>query len=194
MRYLILFCLALSPGAFADWKLDAARSSITYLSTKIVAGAHIGIFEPNRFHRFSANITDGGAVRVVIDLDSVDTGVAIRDERVKEHAFAVARYPRATVSLSLPQAARRGLAPGESTLHDLSAELDLRGQVHPVGVKMRITGLDDGGLLVQTVEPILVDAKAYGMLDGFETLRALVGLFKIPTTIPVSVNMVFAPS
>ena len=194
MRYLILLCLALSPGAFADWKLDAARSSITYLSTKIVAGVHGTIFEPNRFHRFSATIADGGEVRVVIDLDSVDTGVAIRDERVKEHAFAVARHPRATVSLALPQAARRGWAPGETAVYDLSAELDLRGQARPVGAVVRVTGLDGGGLSVQTVEPILVDAKAYGMLDGFETLRALVGLFKIPPTIPVSVNMVFAPS
>ena len=194
MRYLILLCMALSPGAFADWKLDAARSSVTYLSSKIVAGAHTAIFEPNRFHRFSGTIGDDGGVRVVIDLDSVDTGVAIRDERVKEHAFAVARYPRATVSLSLPPAAWRDLAPGDTALHDLSAELELRGQVRAVGAKVRVTALGDGGLLVQTVEPILVDAKAYGMLDGFETLRALVGLFKIPTTIPVSLNMVFTRS
>lgn len=194
MRYLILLCLVLSPGAFAGWKLDAARSSITYLSSKIVVGAHTAIFEPNRFHRFSGSIDDNGGVRVVIDLDSVDTGVALRDERVKEHAFAVARYPRATVSLPLPEAARRGLAPGGTALHDLSAELNLRGQTHPLSAKVRVTGLAGGGLLVQTVEPILVDAKAYGMLDGFETLRALVGLFKIPTTIPVSLNVVFVSS
>ena len=194
MRYLILLCLALSPGAFADWGLDAERSSITYLSSKIVAGAHVAIFEPNRFHRFEAAIADSGDAHVVIDLDSVDTGVAIRDERVKEHAFAVDRHPRATVSLSLPRATLRGLAAGDTSLHDLSAQLELRGQMRPVGAKVRVTGLGDGGLLVQTVEPILVDAKAYGMLDDFETLRALVGLFRIPTTIPVSVNLVFKPS
>ena len=195
MRCFLFLCLILScAAAGAGWTLDPERSSVTYLSSKMVAESYAAIFEPNRFHRFSGVIGDDGEARVVIDLGSVDTGVEIRDERIREHVFMVARYPQATLSLSLPRAAQRGMAPGETALHRLSATLAMRGQSHSLDARVRVTGLDRGALMVETVEPVLLDAKAYGMLEGFQTLKGLVGLFNIPTTIPVSLSAVFVRS
>ncbi|MDD9805865.1 MAG: YceI family protein [Gammaproteobacteria bacterium] len=193
-RFLAAGLILLCAPAGAGWTLDPERSSVTYLSSKMAAESYAAIFEPNRFRRFSGGIGDDGEARVVIDLGSVDTGVEIRDERVKEHVFMVAKHPQATVSLSLPRAARRGMAPGETALHRLTATLAMRGQSHPLDAQVRVTGLGGGALLVETVEPVLLDAKAYGMLDGFETLKGLVGLFNIPTTIPVSLSAVFVKS
>ena len=107
-RFLAAGLILLCAPAGAGWTLDPERSSVTYLSSKMAAESYAAIFEPNRFRRFSGGIGDDGEARVVIDLGSVDTGVERRDERVKEHVFMVAKHPQATVSLSLPRAARRG--------------------------------------------------------------------------------------
>ena len=186
----VLTILFLADATASEWKLDNDQSSLTYLSSKLVPESLVAIFEPNRFEKFSGSITAQGKVDVTIDMASVKTGVDIRDQRVMEHVFMVKRYPQATVSLSLPA---KLLATGTSgTLHRFKASLMMRGVRKDIYTTIRIDRLDNT-LLVQSVSPLLVNALDYGMVDGFEKLRELVGLFNIPTTIPVSFSFVFTP-
>ena len=181
-----LLLLAASPVYASDWMIDKDRSAITYLSTKM-SGTNT-IFENNRFTNFSGEISRGGEVVLSIDLGSVVTGVAIRDERVKEHVFDVKNHPRATVKLSVGEFEAADYQSGRT--QTVEASLTLRGVTHRVKGEVSVAWAG-GDLLVQTQSPVLVDARGYGMLEGFEALKNIVQLSNIPTTIPVSFKLVF---
>ena len=185
-----IFLLVFPFAAMADWVVASDQSEITYLSSKMTGG-FATVFEHNHFKRFSGAISDRGEATLNVDLNSVDTGVAIRNERVIEHVFDVAKHPQATVSLSLGREGMKHYPPGHT--QKVEAALTMRGVTRQVKGRVAVTQ-GDGKLLVQTIEPILVNAADYGMLDGFETLKDLVKLFNIPTTIPVSFKLVFTDS
>lgn len=169
----------------ADWTLARDESSVSYLSSKMTA-AFSTVFENNRFRVFSGAISDAGDVTLDIDLNSVDTGVPIRDERVKEHAFDAGRHPTATIKASVGPVDKRLFGRTQT----VEAALTMRGVTRQVRGEVSVTR-DDGRLLVQTVSPIPLNAVDYGMAGGFEILKGLVKLFNIPTTIPVSFKLVF---
>ncbi len=181
-----LLLLTASPAYASDLVIDKDRSVITYLSTKM-AGANT-LFENNHFTDFSGEIGHDGEVVLVIALDSVVTGVAIRDERVKQHVFDVGNHPQASIKLSLGELRATDHRSGDT--RTVEALLTMRGVTHPVKGEVSVAWIGDD-LLVQTQSPVLVDARSYGMLEGFEALKNMVGLSNIPTTIPVSFKLVF---
>ncbi|MXX98400.1 MAG: YceI family protein, partial [Gammaproteobacteria bacterium] len=120
------------------------------------------------------------------DLNSLDTNVPIRDERIAEHVFLSKQYPQAIVSATID-----GLEQLNYARKQIEATLAMRGQSHRLQGEVIVKRSNPDTLQIQTVTPILVDANAYGMLDGFAKLKELVGLMQIPTTIPVSLHLVF---
>ena len=181
-----LLLVAWPLSGVAGWAVDSDRSSISYLSTKMTA-AFRTVFESNRFKSFSGGVDDTGEAVLDIDLSSVDTGVQIRDERVREHVFDVRNHPRATIKLPVRELAERRHDAGYT--QRVEATLTMRGVTREVRAEISVARVGDE-LVVQTTEPVLVNAVDYGMLDGFGRLKELVGLFNIPTTIPVSFKLV----
>ena len=179
---LVFVCL---PVSAADWQLNRDRSAISYLSSKQATVETPLMFESNLFREFSGTI-NGTQVELVVELDSLDTKVPIRNERVAEHVFLSKQYPQATVSATVDDIEQLSYA-----RQQISATLTMRGQSRDLQAEVIIERSDPQTLRIQTTTPVLVDANAYGMLDGFATLKQLVGLMQIPTTIPVSLNLVF---
>src|SRR5699024_7325351 len=96
MKKLPLFMMALlgfAPSAFADWTLLNDQSSLHYVSIKST-----DIAEMNSFNKLSGTVTDQGVVSFDVHLASVDTGVAIRDERMQAMFFEVTQFAQASVS------------------------------------------------------------------------------------------------
>ena len=179
---LILFCL---PAHAADWQLNRERSAISYLSSKQATADTPLMFESNLFREFSGTI-DGSQVELVVELDSLDTKVPIRDKRVAEHVFLSKQYPQATVSATVD-----GIEQLSYERKQISATLTMRGQSRNLQAEVIIERSDPKTLRMQTTTPVLVNANAYGMLEGFTILKQLVGLMQIPMTIPVSFHLVF---
>lgn len=181
--------LAAAPfTAFAGWTVVPERSELTYLSSKMT-GNFSTVFENNRFTVFSGAVSAAGEVKLEVDLSSVNTGVAIRDERIKEFVFDVKNHPRATIGLSVGAIGDKPYPPGYT--QKVEAALTMRGITGRVGGEVSVVRTG-GGLLVQTVSPILINAADYGMFESFELLKDFVKLFNIPTTIPVSFKLFFA--
>ena len=172
-------------AAYAQtWQLDGAHSSLTYLSFKISGDR--SIYEPNHFSRLDGTLSASGA-NINVDLSSIDTRVAIRDERVLEHVFHAKKFPRAQVSLSavtIPEV-------GDTVEQVVDAQLTMRGKAAPVRGRVSVTRPNAKLIVVQTIEPVLVDGTQWAMEAGFETLRQLVNLKHISTTIPVSFKFTF---
>lgn len=193
VKILIISSLAVMPVVAADWQLDGESSSLQYLSSKLVRDSFAAIFESNTFTKISGEISDNLLV-LIVDTASVNTRISIRDTRVAEHVFQTGRYPVATVAAAIDQRLIESMTVGTVYTRDVQAKLTLRDITHNVSGKVTVVRTQADHLLVQTIEPVLVDATQYAMTEGFVTLQKIAKLFNIPTMIPVSFSLRFVRS
>ncbi|MEM6773246.1 MAG: YceI family protein [Pseudomonadota bacterium] len=184
---LTLTAILLAPGAFAAWTLDGARSSVQFMSVK-----NASVAELHHFKVVAGRVSDEGVAQVTIDLDSVETLIPIRNERLREMLFETVRFPSATLNAMVP-ADLAELEAGETRSVDLEVSIDLHGTIAPYVAKTSVTRLADGSLQVALMEPILVRAADFGLAGGIEMLREVAGLQNIATAVPVDATLVFTP-
>jgi len=170
-----------SLSAFADWKLDNEQSTVSFISVK-----KTNVMEAHHFNKLSGKLSNEGVFSLAIDLGSVDTTIAIRDQRMKEHLFEQVKFPQAIVSATILPATLAKLNVNETTTMPLTAQLDLHGMKQSIILLMSVTKLSDSSLLVASQKPVMIKASDFGLVEGIETLRKLAGLPSISTTVPVS--------
>ena len=174
------------PGPGPTYRLDAQRSSLHFVSTK---KQHL--LETHRFGRLQGEITETGSARLEIDLDSVDTGIAVRDQRLREHLFETALYGDARVSMNVAMDEIAAMPVGSSLYRTLSPSVELHGVALSVDVQLRISRLSATELLVQSTAPVLVHALDFDLAAGIETLRNLAGLDVISYAVPTNFHLLF---
>jgi polyisoprenoid-binding protein YceI len=181
----LILALAAGPAA-AGWTMDPTRSHLSYVSIK---AQDVG--EVNTFKEMAGTITDGGQVTVSMFLDSVETLVPIRNERMREILFETTNYKEATLSAKVEPAIIADLQPGQ--IAELTAEgnLSLHGQTQPMIISMQAAKVDDATVMVASTKPLIVDAAKFGLTDGIEKLREIAGLESISQAVPVTFVMTF---
>jgi polyisoprenoid-binding protein YceI len=180
-------CALLSVPVLAEWTLDNEASRLSFVSIK-----NASVAELHHFKALSGTIGDDGAARIVIDLDSVETLIPIRNQRMRELLFETVRFPAATLSAQVPTDLG-SLQAGESRATSLEVSIDLHGVTAPYAAKADVTRLADGSLQVVLSEPVLVKAADFGLDAGIEMLREVAGLGSISTAVPVDASLVFTP-
>lgn len=175
------------------WQVDAKHSSITYLSSKR-AGDAPAVLEQNRFKVFRVSEVADDALVFEIDLNSIDTGIELRDERLKEHLFQTDKHPKAVVRVPMAPVLLKTLQPGDLMDWDGQIELNIGDQSAVLDAQLSVVGLKEGGALVATPQPILVRAESFGWLPALAKLQKLAGLASIDETVPVSVRLKLQPS
>ena len=184
---LISLLLITSPATvLADWTLDNEASSLTYVTTKANAAAEI-----NHFEYLSGSIDDAGAALLEIDLNSVNTLVDIRDERMREVLFETGTYPTAIARMKVDMSAVSSLGVGNATTISGEAMLSLRDAEVSLTASLLVVRLAENRLLVSTNRPLIVNASQVGLLAGIEKLRELAGLPSISPAVPVTLSLVF---
>ena len=98
----------LANTALAQWTLDESHSTVEFVTTKNSA-----IAETHSFDVLTGAIKADGTVAVAIDLDSVETLIPIRNERVRKTLFETADFPRATISTQIDPAELGKLGSGD---------------------------------------------------------------------------------
>lgn len=175
-----------APLAQGSWSVDASASSLSYVSVK--AGE---IAEANRFSGLSGSVTPEGAASLEIDLATIETKVDIRNERMRDIFFEVAQHPKATVTAQIDPAAFATLGVGESLTQPLEATLTVKGVTAPVETQVSVTRTSENGVLVTSIEPVIVDAGALELTEGLAKLQELAGLPSITPAVPVSFSIAF---
>jgi len=173
-------------GAQAAWELDGTASSFYYVTSKASA-----ISEINSFTGLSGAITDAGAASLAINLGSVETGIDIRDERMRDIVFQVAQYMEATVSVPVDAAALSALATGDSMTGTYTATVSLHGINQDMAADLKVVKLTDDSIQVSTVRPLIVGAGAFGLTEEVEQLRSLVNLTSINPNNVVNFTLVY---
>ena len=174
-------------NAMAGWELDNERSTVQFMSVK-----NASIAELHYFHALAGEVADDGQARVSIDLDSVETLIPIRNQRLRELLFETVRFPAATLTTTVPEAVK-SLENGESVGTPLAVDVELHGVSKSLEADALVTKLNDGSLQVVLSEPLIVNAADFGLDGGIEVLRDVAGLKNISTAVPVSATLVFTP-
>ncbi len=179
---------ATAPADVIDsaWTLDPAGSRLSYVSVK--AGE---LAEANRFDTLSGRVAPDGTASVEIDLTSVETGVDIRNERMRDIFFAVAENPKATVTAKLDPKAFGGLAVGQSLTRPLKASVTIKGASSDIETEVLVTRTAEERVLVVPTAPVIISTDMFGLTDELGELRALAQLPSITPAVPVTFVLLF---
>ena len=190
MRILSIFILSLSllitAPAYSAWKIDSRKSSLTFVSIKKGTVA-----ENHRFKKFSGGINHKGIANISIDLNSVDTNIAIRDERMAEYLFETAKFAQANFSVQLNQNEIDTIASGSSKKMLINGSLDLHGQQQSIAVEVLVMKLSDKNMVVTSLQPVIIKAEDFALVAGINKLKSLAHLPSIAYTVPVSFVLTF---
>ncbi len=185
---LLLTGWLLSGGAAADWLLHEEYALVSVVSIK-----NNQIAELHRFESLDGTIDESGKAVINIALTSISTGIAIRDERMREYLFEVADFPRASITAQLDKEWLHGLEPGRADALDLELNVALHGQQQTITAMVGVIIDRKGNLHVETIQPVLLNASQFGLSEGIAKLQELAGLQAIATAVPVTFALVFKP-
>jgi len=190
MKKLIMTALLLLPTslwagdhATASLTLDATRSAVNIVSIK-----KGNIAETHHFTRLSGAIT-GNDAQLSIDLSSIETGVAIRNERMQKHLFEVATFATAVAHVTVDPAWLK-LPVGSIQQITADVSVDLHGVTKSLKAALTVVAVNDG-VWVSTRAPLLLKAADFALDDGIEQLRTLAKLPSIAHAVPVDVQLYF---
>jgi polyisoprenoid-binding protein YceI len=169
-----------------DWAIDPRASHLAYVTIK--AGE---IAESNRFDRLSGMIGADGAARIEIDLASVNTGIEIRDERMRNILFEVTDFPTALVTAQLDPQTFASLEVGKTMVRPINAQLSIKGMDANVEARIQIARVSEDRVIATTTAPVIVTTDMFGLTDELGDLRVLAQLPSISPAVPVTFTLTF---
>ena len=177
--------LASAAPAWAEWQV-ADNSSIQFVSIK-----NNTIGEVSHFDMIAGTVGDQGAVEMRVALDSVETNIGIRNDRMKKMLFEVGLYPEAVITAQLSPEAMAVLGSSSGAAVPVVLQIDLHGQVVSKDAVLTVSVTDAGGFSAMTSQPILLSAAEFDLEDGVAALQSVAGLNAISRVIPVTLSLNF---
>ena len=183
---LIMTLLLFSTMARAEWELDTTRSKVNFISIK---NNQVG--EVHSFTSLAGFIGATGKIQLAINLDSVDTLIEVRNERMRELLFETVKFPTAKITAQTDPRLLAEVASGGVLTTDLPITLLLHDKEKILTLPMVIVGEGDGSLRVFGAQPVLINAADFGLEGGVKALREIAGLEAISNSVPVTVQLMF---
>lgn len=196
-KVLFLTLLVLSSSAFGklnfitpthvgEWVLNNKASQLNFITTKNASKTEI-----QSFKKLKGSIKNKHVI-LQVDLSSVDTGIEIRDQRLRDLFFKVADFPAATVTLDINDSDLIPMKQGQSKNLTLETEITLQGITQILPIDVQVIALERNQRLVFSRHPIIVHLKDFNLLQGVNQLRKLAKLTSINTAVPVTFSLLFS--
>ena len=182
---LLLACTP-PPSQDTGWRLMEAESAVNFVSVK--SGE---IAEVHRFTGLRGTVGEDGLAELVVELASVETGIDIRNERMREHLFDVATHASATARSTVDIDRLDSLLLGQRSTVTLDLIVTLNGAQLRLDTPVVVTRIAEDRVLVESAGPVVLLADDVGYTAGLETLRELADLPSISPVVPVTVSLVF---
>lgn len=182
MNKFLLVLAFISSSCLAHWQADLEKSSISFVSTK-----QIHIHEVHEVTQFDVSVSEQ-QIEVALDLSSVETGIPIRNERMRSMLFDMANFKTAVLRFSMPKTLDSITQPERITV---DAELSLHGKTNKIQLDLLLSPTENG-VIGSLLKPVLISASAYGLQEGIDALKTVAGLSSIAYTVPVyaTINLV----
>jgi len=163
---------ALAPG----WTLNTEISKLNFQSVKNQTKV-----ESSGFASFQGSIAPDGLATVTIQLDSVDTGIDLRNVRMRFLFFETFKFPEAVVTARLDPGMLDELASRRRMTVPLAFDLDLHGISRSLETEVVVTLLTDDLVSVASGTPISIGAALFGLSDGVTKLEEAASVSIIPS-------------
>ena len=171
------------------WSLDKARSRLNFVTIK--KGT---VIETHSFGDLAGQISAEGDAEVKIRLESVATGIDIRDVRMRFLLFDVEQFPEATIAAKIDSAAIASLFDEAQVTYDLPMTLTIRGLSKELTVPVVISKLGNDLVSVSSAKPVTISTADFGMEDGLKKLSEAAGDIAITPSSPVTFELAFVPA
>ncbi|MGQ4275716.1 YceI family protein [Pseudidiomarina sp. E22-M8] len=190
-----LFCASLlglalnvatsAPVLADDWQLATDHSSLHFVSVK---NDHIA--ETHRFTELKGELIDG-ELKITIPLSSLDTTIAIRNERMREHLFAASEYPVVTATAQVPTELYESDTASGTLPAVVPLTVFIAGEAVELEAMVQVSKLSSDRMVATTSQPVLINTKQFGLVDGINQLREIAGLQRIDYVVPVTFSVQF---
>ncbi|MGG7649001.1 Polyisoprenoid-binding protein YceI [Pseudomonas frederiksbergensis] len=181
-----LLLAGVTVSAQANWYLDGESSRLSFISTK-----NTNISEVQRFLVLHGKVSPKGLAEVEVEMDSVNSGIPLRDERMRKDLFEIQTFPQALITTQIDLRPINDLAPGAQLELRLPLTVNLHGKQHEYNAELLATRLDDRRFQVVTLEPLIINAADFDLAPGLESLRKVAGLSAISLSVPVGAVLIF---
>lgn len=186
IRLLLGMLAVLALPAHANWYLDNESSRLSFVSTKNAETSEV-----HRFLNLHGKVDPQGFAELRVEVDSVNTGIPLRDERLRRQLFDSKQFPEAKITAQLDMRPITALAPGAQFELRLPLKVQLHGQSQTYSAELLATRLDERRFQVVTLEPLVLHAEDFDLLPGLERLRKEAGLSAISFSVPVGAVLIF---
>lgn len=149
------------------------------------------LFETHKFTVVEGTIGQDGAALVKIELDSINTGVDLRDVRMRFLLFETFKFPFAEISAKLDKADLQSLLTTTRMPLDLTFKINLHGIEKNIKTRVMVTRIVDNAVSVATIKPIIVKAADFGLAQGITKLTEAVGGILIAPAASITFDLVF---
>ena len=182
----MLLSLGVSLSAQANWYLDGESSRLSFITTHNANVSNI-----HRFLVLHGKVERNGRAHLRIEMDSVNSAVPLRDERMRDVLFDFKHFPEAQITAQIDLQPINDLANGAQLELHLPVTVSLRGKQHTYEAQLLATRLDERRFQVVTLEPLMLQAEDFGLQPELETLRKMAGLSAISFSVPVGAVLIF---
>ena len=182
----LLLTLGVNLTAQANWYLDGESSRLSFITTQ-----NANVADVHRFLVLHGKVDRKGLAQLRIEMDSVNSAVPLRDERMRDVLFDFKHFPEAQISAQIDLQPINDLASGAQLELRLPVTVSLRGKQHTYQAELLATRLDERRFQVVTLEPLMLQAEDFGLQPELETLRKLAGLSAISFSVPVNAVLIF---
>jgi hypothetical protein len=181
-----LLLAGVTVSAQANWYLDGESSRLSFISTK-----NANICEVQRFLVLHGKVDPKGLAQVEVEMESINSGVPLRDERMRKELFEIQTFPDALITTQIDLRPINDLAPGAQLELRLPLTVNLHGKQQQYNAELLATRLDDRRFQVVTLEPLVINAEDFDLAPGLENLRKVAGLSAISLSVPVGAVLIF---
>jgi hypothetical protein len=161
------------------WVLDKDSSSISITTIK-----NSSISEVSEFTSFTGSISSSGYFEISIKLDSLETNIPIRNERIQEYLFETHLFPSADIHTQLkPEDLENGI-------HTITFDADLHGLSSILTAEFMVTE-KNGEKIITLHKPLIINANTFALEKGISTLKNMAMLQSIANTVPIHLILTF---
>ncbi|MBD3653437.1 YceI family protein [Kangiella sp.] len=171
-----------------EWTIDNDASQLHFVSVKNNAIGEVSTFETLKGH-----LSGNGQFALEILLDSVNTGIEIRDQRMKEHLFNSETNVAFIVNGSFDLEQLKEQKAGTSSQHTLEAAIQLGNETVDITAPVTIQTLPDDQLRVTSASPVIIEVSSLKLDKGVDKLKSLAGLRSIDRVVPVTFDLYLKP-
>jgi len=184
--FTLILGLLFTLPSLANWQLSNEKSQFNFVTTKKSSATEV-----HQFTQLNGNVSAKGEVNLQLDLTSVETNISIRNERMQKFLFETDLFPQATFTASIDSSVIKTLDIGEKVNIDLAGKVNLHGLTQAINTQVQVIKLKDNTLVVNSLKPVIIQAKAFNLDAGIEKLKILAALPSINHSVLVTFSLHF---